>query len=271
MKLDSGNMKEARAMFDKAIGAFKDVNDQINVTLIYCNIGHSQRAAAEALVAELDSWKGDVLYEQILRKVFDDAVLQYKAALNSYQTAKMELQVSEVSKKDIGLRDEVSAQCARTYLRLGMLLAKEDKYGFQAINKYRECLVADSLAQQHRRINISADSAIGQAMHLYEKLGSPLAQELAFTHFQLACYYRDCCFEMMKFEMRKLSDSAFQKPKRYLTLAESYWLKALKYYKPTSHPDMFLDILMEMSALNVAVSSSSGSPSVCSALHFFSL
>ena len=161
-----------------------------------------------------------------------------------------------------------------------MLLAREDKCGhllsrFPTVNKCSEFLDVDSMDNQmpqYKKIHITTNGAIREAIALYEMLGNLRAQELAFAHFQLACYHRDCCFAIIKSEMRILTESAsHQQLKRYLSLAERHWLKALKYYRASIHPDMFLEILMQKSALNAAVSSSSGSVSVCTSPCLFSL
>lgn len=273
MKLACGDMKAAEAVFEKAISAFKDVKDQTNVVLIYCNIGHGQRAAAEALVSQLDSWKGAALYEQVSKQIFDDAVSQYIEALRVYGIARNEMKFlsEDFDSETVNLRNEVLTQCAHTHLRLGMLLAREENYRHpdlkvSADNRHTEssgCESVNSQTPRFKKISMTANDAIREAIALYESLGSLRAQELAFAQFQLACHHRDCCLATIKSEGKRYTETtSLQQSKRYLSLADRYWLKALKYYRSTTHPDMFLEILMQRSALNVAVTSSSYSVSM---------
>lgn len=265
MELACGNMKAAEAVFEKAITAFKDAKDQTNVVLIYCNIGHGQRAAAESLVSQLNSCKGSGLFEHVSKQLFNDAVSLYSEALRVYCMARNESKLlsEDLDNERTTLCNEVLTQYAHTYLRLGMLLAGEEKHGHTVPRVPLEsssCGNANSQAIYFDKIRMKANDAIREAIALYESLGSLRAQELAFAQYQLACHHRDCCLAIVKLEGKKPNNTILlQQSKRYLSLADGHWLKALKYYRCTTHPDMFLEILMQRSDLNVAVASLSNS------------
>ncbi|KAG8078621.1 hypothetical protein GUJ93_ZPchr0007g4044 [Zizania palustris] len=85
-------------------------------------------------------------------------------------------------------------------------------------------------------------------------------QEVAFGHFQLACYQRDLCLRFLdlvdKEIKQKNEDKYRQKAKWYGSLAEKNWQRALEFYGPNTHPTMFLNILMAQSVLSVNLSDS---------------
>eukprot|EP00250_Pteridium_aquilinum_P035430 c9400_g1_i1 orf=185-4822(+) len=261
-KLAYGNMKAAEPVFEKAISAFKDAEDQTNVVLIYCNIGHGQRAAAESLVSQLDSLKGTQLFEHVSKQLFDDALSLYSEALRAYGMGRSESKLlsEDLENERTGLCNEVLTQYANTYLRLGMLLDRKEKHGSSVRRAPAESSNCENGNSQTIKISLTANDAIREAITLYESLGSLRAQELAFAQYQLACHHRDCCLATVKLEGKKPNNTLLlQQAKRYLSLADRHWLKSLKYYRWTTHPDMFLEILMQRSDLNVAVSSLSNS------------
>ena len=109
-------------------------------------------------------------------------------------------------------------------------------------------------------MKISANEAIREALSVYESLGELRKQEAAYAYFQLACYQRDCCLRFMnsgnkKSILSKGENSAVQRVKQYASLAERNWQKALDFYGPKTHPNMYLTILMERSALSLSLSS----------------
>ncbi|KAH7436483.1 hypothetical protein KP509_05G021900 [Ceratopteris richardii] len=261
MKLACGNTKDAEIDFNNAISAFKDAKDQTNVVLIYCNIGHGKRAAAESLVSQLDSVKATGLFEHVLEKLFDDAVSLYTEALQVYGLAKSGLKFlpDDVENEKRPLCNEVITQLAHTFLRLGMLLVRENKNARpipRIITEPSDCETINSQPMHPVGITMTANDAIREAISLYESLGGLRAQELAFAQYQLACYHKTCCLAAVKSEGKKPNNSVLlQQSKRYLSLADRYWVKALRYYKWFSHPDMFLEILMQRSDLSIAVAS----------------
>lgn len=269
IKLAQGNIKGAETAFDKAISAFKDVEDHTNVVLIYCNIGHGKRASAEALVSQLDAWKDAGLHEHVSKQIFEDAKSYYVEALKLYDTAKEEMKLScDIDRETIDLHNEVQTQYAHTYLRLGMLLAREENCGLPHLKSSVDTKQSDSLGSGtvkgqklfSKMIGMTANDAIREAITLYETLGCSRSQEAAFAQFQLACHHRDRCLQVLKAQKKDhLETNLLQQAKRYLSLAERYWLKALKHYTCTSHPDMFLEILMQRSALYMAMAPLSNS------------
>ncbi|KAI5060442.1 hypothetical protein GOP47_0024862 [Adiantum capillus-veneris] len=265
MKLACGNTKAAKVDFENAINSFRGANDQTNVILIYCNMAHGLRGAAESLVSQLDSVKATGFFEHISKNLFDDSLSWYSEALSIYGMAKSGLKLlsDDIENEKTNLCNEVLTQLAHTYLRLGMLLAREDRNGHSAPKvplKSSNCENRNSQAMHIVGVRMTANDAIREAIALYESLGSLRAQELAFAQYQLACHHKACCLATVKLEERKPNNAILlQQVKRYLSLADRYWLKALRYYRWSTHPDMYLEILMQRSDLNVAVASVSNS------------
>jgi hypothetical protein len=116
---------------------------------------------------------------------------------------------------------------------------------------------------------MSAKEAISKALVLYESMGSLRAQEAAYTQFQYACHQRDCCLAAMAMHTEECNfeKNNFQRAKRFASMADHYWQKALEYYRAETHPDMFLQILMEKSAICSAVAPSTFPSTVCDSLH----
>lgn len=160
-----------------------------------------------------------------------------------------------------GLYNEVFTQLAHTYLKLGMLLAREDKF-LKAHRKTKgQKTVGDQVLPSDRKTGISAKEAISKALVLYESLGSLRAQEAAYAQFQLACQQRDSCLFALAMQAEELNtekrDTKLHGAKRLASMADRYWQRALEYYRAASHPDMFLQILMERSSMCLAMAPSS--------------
>ncbi|CAN6440409.1 unnamed protein product [Victoria cruziana] len=260
--LDHGDLGNAELAFSDAITAFGEVSDSTNIILINCNLGHGRRSLAEAMVSKLDDLrKYGVLgtYKQVV----ENAKSEYRESLKYYCAARAELTnckdafTSELS----SLSNEVYTQYAHTYLRLGMLLAREDT----SADIYVNATVADLLVggssissrktygKELRKREISANDAIQEAISTYESLGESRAQEAAFAYFQLASYHRDCCLKILDgitsaIKSRSKSNHLLRL-KRYASLAERSWEKALHFYGPKSHPVMYMKILLERSNL----------------------
>lgn len=270
-KLTNRDLKSAESAFETAIKAFREVKDFTNIVVINCNLGHSRRALAESLVSKIDSYKKCGILQNAYRHMLDDVKFQYGEALKYYGAARFEFSAveSETDSMINGLRNEVYTQYAHTYLRLGMFLAREDvseNILGNVICEEKSTEFDDSNDEkkkksQQKKYDISAKDAIREALALYGSLGKLRVQEAAFANFQLACYHRDCCFKALNLEGKKLTfekgqNANFQQARRYASLAERYWQKAMEFYCAETHPDMFLEILMERSALCLSLSTS---------------
>jgi hypothetical protein len=259
-RLESRNLCSAELSFADAIRAFQEVHDHTNVILINCNLGHGRRALAEECVSRIDEFQKYDLPEGTYMQSLKSAKSEYFQAINYYSAAKRQLKYvnTEVDKV---LFHEVYTQYAHTYLRLGMLLARESFL----TDSYEGGLIDDS--SNVTVLEISAGDAFREALCTYESLGEHRKQEAAFGHFQLACYQRDLCLRSLdlvdKEVKQKNEDKYRQKSKWYGSRAEKNWLKALEFYGPKTHPTMFLNILMAQSALIINISTSFHSTSVC--------
>lgn len=270
-KLSNRDLKCAESAFATAIKAFREVKDFTNIVVINCNLGHSRRALAESLVSKIDSYKKCGILQNAYRRMLDDVKFQYGEALKYYGAARFELNAieSEIDSMINGLRNEVYTQYAHTYLRLGMFLAREvvsenilgNVNWEEKPTQFDDSNDEKKKKSQQKRYDISANDAIREALVLYESLGKLRVQEAAFANFQLACYHRDCCFKALNLEGKELTfekgqNANFQQARRYASLAERYWQKAMEFYRAETHPDMFLQILMERSALCLTLSTS---------------
>jgi hypothetical protein len=241
IRLGRKDLKRAEQAFIEAVNAFKQISDHTNSILIYCNLGHGRRAVAEETVAKIESLKKHGVLGNAYAQALEAAKLEYGEALKYYGAAKTEL-TSYNDKSEsvsVSLKNEVYTQFAHTYLRLGMLLARENE-----------------------STDISANEAIKEAISVYEDLGKLRKQEAAFAYFQLACYQRDCCLRFIELDQKKKSTSNGQKSgvvqrvKQYASLAERSWQKSMDFYKADTHSVMYLTILVERSALLSALANS---------------
>lgn len=263
-RLASKDLKSAETAFATAIEAFREVKDFTNIVLINCNLGHGRRALAESLASEIDSYKQCGILQKTYRQTLDDVKFQYGEALKFYGAAQFELNAVEQEGDSMTNRlwHEVNTQYAHTYLRLGMLLAREDISANLLRNMNRKKPPTESTVLTNektrrslqRKHEISANDAIREALVLYESMGTLRVQEAAFAHFQLASYQKDCCLKALNLDCKELvsekcENASFQQAKRYASLAELHWQKAKDYYCAETHPDMFLQILMERSNL----------------------
>ncbi|GMH22412.1 hypothetical protein Nepgr_024255 [Nepenthes gracilis] len=264
-RLEKKNLAKAELAFADAIDAFKEVSDHTNIILINCNLGHGRRAVAEELVSKMEYLKTNVVFGNAYVQTLETAKTEYARSLGFYGAAKSEL-VAVVDGADdvsLGLRNEVYTQFAHTCLRLGMLLAREDT----TAEVYENGASGDTELgfrgpkQELRKHEISANDAIREALSIYESLGELRKQEAAYAYFQLACYQRDCCFKFLDSNQRssypsKSENSILQRVKRYASLAERNWQKAIEFYSANTHPIMYLTIVMERSSLSLSLSSS---------------
>ncbi|KAL0314190.1 UNVERIFIED_CONTAM: Erythroid differentiation-related factor 1 [Sesamum angustifolium] len=263
-RLELKDMGKAEAAFAKAIDAFRQVEDHTNVILINCNLGHGRRALAEDMVSKIESLKKHAIFQNAYLHALETAKSQYSEALRYYGAAKTELTAlgEKAASLSISLKNEVSTQLAHTYLKLGMLLARENTvaevYEKGVLEDYS--ISGPSETQiDHRKHEISANDAIREALALYESLGVLRKQEAAYAHFQLACYQRDCCLRFLESDQNKNNvkgeNSLSQKVKQYVSLAERNWQKSMEFYGPKTHPIMYLTILIDRSALSLSLSS----------------
>ncbi|KAG6547426.1 hypothetical protein Mapa_010874 [Marchantia paleacea] len=254
-RLAHGLVKSAEVSFALAIESFREVKDLTNIVLVHCNLGHGRRAAAEAVAAKLPP-EDDCDYLTPFVQTIAEAKFLYGEALKYYGLARREVNGGNGEAMS-GLWNEVHTQLAHTYLRLGMLLAREDRFVYACRkNKEARGLVGDEDVTDRNsdsKDGTSTKDAITKALILYESLGKFRAQEAAFAQFQLAGHHRDSCVsaanQVDAFGSKKIETSMFQKVKLHASLAELYWQKSLDFYKPETHVDMFLGILMERSAL----------------------
>lgn len=258
--LEKRELTDAEIAFSDAITSFREVSDHTNIILIYCNLGHGRRALAEDMVAKLGHLRSYPAFADAYSQALVTAKIEYREAIKFYGAAKSELKNLEVG-VTTSLENDVYTQYAHTYLRLGMLLAKEDataevyeNAAFEEMSMGRCCEKA--VLRKHE---ISANDAIREALSVYESLGDLRKQEAAYTHFQLASYQRDRCFKFIESShdtsLSKSEQSMLQRVKQYASLAEKNWQKSIDFYGPETHPSMFLTILMERSELSISLSS----------------
>ncbi|KAL0326313.1 UNVERIFIED_CONTAM: Erythroid differentiation-related factor 1 [Sesamum radiatum] len=264
-RLELKDMGKAEAAFAKAIDAFRQVEDHTNVILINCNLGHGRRALAEDMVSKIESLKKHAIFQNAYLHALETAKSQYSEALRYYGAAKTELTAlgEKAASLSISLKNEVSTQLAHTYLKLGMLLARENTvaevYEKGVLEDYSSSGPSETQID-HRKHEISANDAIREALALYESLGVLRKQEAAYAHFQLACYQRDCCLRFLESDQNKNNvvkgeNSLSQKVKQYVSLAERNWQKSMEFYGPKNTPIMYLTILIDRSALSLSLSS----------------
>ncbi|KAL6269596.1 hypothetical protein ACE6H2_026507 [Prunus campanulata] len=269
-RLERKELNKAEFAFADAIKAFREVSDHTNIILINCNLGHGRRALAEEMVSKIDSLKTHAIFRTAYKHALETAKLKYSESLKYYGAAKVELKafVEEAAGSELNnLRTEVYTQFAHTYLRLGMLLAREDI----SVEVYEAGVLGDvhvdSTSPSGRKSRkesckheISANAAIREALSVYESLGELRKQEAAYAYFQLACYQRDCCLKFLEPDHKKSSlskgeNTILQRVKQYAALAERNLQKAMDFYGPKTHPTMYLTILIERSALSLSLSS----------------
>lgn len=281
-RLERKELEKAEVAFVEAISAFKEVCDHMNIILINCNLGHGRRALAEEMVSKIEGLKVHAIFHDAYNQALETAKLEYRESLRYYRAAKAELSAitEEADSEASSLRNEVYTQTAHTYLRLGMLLAREDTvaevYEKGAFEDVTTCYTSSSGRQGRKDIRkheISANDAIRKALSLYESLGESRKQEAAYAYFQLACYQRDCCLKFLESDhlegnLLKGENSLLQRIKQYASLAERNWQKSTDFYGPKTHATMYLTILMERSALSLRLSSYFHSNAVCSSTFF---
>ncbi|CAH9109190.1 unnamed protein product [Cuscuta europaea] len=265
-RLNRKELDKAEIAFAQAINTFKEVSDHTNIILINCNLGHGRRAIAEELVSKIETLKKHAILHDAYKQALENAKLQYSESLKYYGAAKAVVNAvaEEAHSITISLRNEVLTQLANTYLRLGMLLAREDTTAAVYENYVLEDYVASHVTRLKRnpiKHEMSANDAIREALSLYESLGELRKQEAAYGYFQLACYQRDCCLKFLEQDqnkniLSKTEMSSLQRVKQYASLAERNWQKSMEFYGPKSHPLMYLTILIERGALSTNLSSS---------------
>ncbi|GAB2271934.1 hypothetical protein Dimus_006762 [Dionaea muscipula] len=278
-KLEKKNLAEAELAFADAINAFKEISDSTNVVLINCNLGHGRRALAEEVVSKMEYLKNDNVLHNAYKQALETAKMDYARSLGFYQAAKSELAAVGDDGVDVSsvLRNEVYTQLAHTYLRLGMLLAKEGTVAEiyeNGASENRKIGFHGSIDRRMKRVRkheISANDAILKALSLYESLGELRKQEAAYAYFQLACHQKDCCLRIIDSDNRGsnlsgnenssfhrskvLAERCWQKAIEPKLLAERYWQKAVEFYNADTHPAMYLAILLERSTLLLHLSS----------------
>ncbi|KAH9625954.1 hypothetical protein KSS87_020374 [Heliosperma pusillum] len=266
-RLQGKNLSKAEVAFAKAIDAFRKVFDHTNVILIYCNLGHGRRALAEELVSKLEYLKSNMVLRNAHQQAMDTAKFEYCRSIEFYGAAKSEFININGEKDDVlnSLGNEVFTQFAHTYLKLGMLLAREDTVAYfstkGAMEDQQMGINDKRTKNDNKQIEISANDAIREALSIYESLGELRKQEAAYAYFQLASYQRDRCLKFSTSSLRNNSQSksesgVLQKAKQYLSLAEWNWQKAMDFYSAKTHPPMYLTILTERAVLLSSLSTS---------------
>ncbi|KAM5562027.1 hypothetical protein ABKV19_017308 [Rosa sericea] len=268
-RLARKELSKAESAFIDAIKSFREVSDHTNIVLINCNLGHGRRAVAEEVVSKIDGLKMHSTFPNAYVHALETAKLEYSESLKFYGAAKAELSafVEDPGSVLNDLRTEVCTQFAHTYLRLGMLLAREDitveVYGTGVLEDMHTGSTSPTgrkSRKESRKHEISANDAIRKALSVYESLGELRKQEAAYAYYQLACYQRDCCLKFLEPDQKKSNlsigeNSILQRVKQYASLAERNWQKAMGFYGPKTHPTMYLTILIERSELSLKVSS----------------
>ncbi|XP_024972285.1 uncharacterized protein LOC112511096 [Cynara cardunculus var. scolymus] len=254
-RLERKEIGKAESAFSEAISSFRKVSDHNNIILINCNLGHGRRAAAEEMVSQMEHLRNHPVFNNAYTQKLEAAKSQYCESLRYYRAAKKEVDAvgDEADALPNNLSNEVYTQFAHTYLRLGMLLARENA----TAKVYKSKM-------EFGKHEISANDAISEALSMYESLGDLRRQEAAFAYFQLACYQRDCCLRLLETDLKKSNSSKgengiLQRVKQYSSMAERNWQKSIQFYRPKTHPTMYLTILIERSALSCSLSKSSQS------------
>lgn len=268
-RLEGKELNKAEFAFADAIDAFREVSDHANIILINCNLGHGRRALAEEMVSKMENLKSHPIFQNAYKEALQTAKLEYSESLRYYGAARAEL--NAIAEEDDSvptvLRNEVQTQFAHTYLRLGMLLAKEDVttrvYENGALEDMPVVTISPNEKRDRKEVRkheISANDAIREALTVYESLGQLRKQEAAYAYSQLASYQRDCCLKFLNLDLKnttlnKNGNNNLQRVKQYACLAERNWQKAMDFYSPKTHPAMHLTILIERSALSLSLSS----------------
>ncbi|XP_028805785.1 uncharacterized protein LOC114760669 [Neltuma alba] len=269
IRLEKKELSEAEQAFTDAINAFKEVSDHTNIILIYLNLGHGRRALAEEMASKIENLKLHSIFHNAYNQALETTKLEYRESLRYYAAARSELNAISQNDSSVttNLRNEVHTQFAHTYLRLGMLLLREDSTAEVYENGCFEDTFISCTNTHDRKVRkelkkheLSANEAIREALSVYESLGELRKQEAAYAYFQLACYQRNCCLKFMdsgnkKGGLSKGENRILQRVKQYASLAERNWQKAMDFYGAKTHPSMYLTILIERSALSLSVSS----------------
>lgn len=271
--LERKELIKAEIAFVDAINAFREVSDHINVILINCNLGHGRRALAEEMVSKAESLKPHTMFHDAYKQALETAKQEYCESLRFYGAAKLQLKYisSNTSLESMNLRNEVHTQIGHTYLRVGILLAREDT----TTEVYDHAAMENIPRKEARMHEISANDAIREAISMYESMGDLRKQEAAYAYFHLACYQRDCCLKFLESDTKAESNIG-HRIKQYASLAKRNWQKSIEFYGPQTHPTMYLNVLIEMSALSASLSSALHSNVVCIlnsliSLHFITL
>lgn len=275
--LERKELNKAELAFADAIKAFREVSDHTNIILINCNLGHGRRALAEDMVSKIEDFKSHSIFQNMYDNALETAKLEYSESLRFYGAARLELNAFSEKAESVpnDLRTEVYTQFANTYLRLGMLLAREDTTTEVYKNRVMEEVNMGYTSSGRRarkesqKHEITANDAIREALSMYESMGELRKQEASYAYFQLACYQRDCCLKFLESDHKKSNfskgeNSNLQRVKQYASLAERSWQKAIDFYGPKTHPTMYLTILIERSALSSSLANSLHSNTVCS-------
>ncbi|CAM8998950.1 unnamed protein product [Rhodiola kirilowii] len=268
--LDRKDLDKAETAFADAVESFKEVSDHTNIILINLNLGHGRRALAEETVSKMEALQNYPFLRSAYDQALGTAKQEYKKSLKYYGAAKLELNYMAAEAGDVfqGLKNEVYSQFANTYLRLGMLLAKEqlaaeapENGGFDDGYKMLNTGSEERYTRDPKKYEMTANEALREALSLYESLGDLRKQEAAYAYFQIACHQRDCCFKFLASDSNNLNspkgeNTNLQRAKQYVSLAERNWQRALDFYGPKSHPTMYLAILTERAALLLSFTSS---------------
>ncbi|KAI3820107.1 hypothetical protein L1987_13965 [Smallanthus sonchifolius] len=218
-RLERKEISKAEEAFSEAIISFKTVSDHNNIILINLNLGHGRRSAAEEIVSQMEPFRDHRVFKNAFNQKLDAAKSQYCESLRYYRAAKKQVDDSEAIVND--LSNDVYTQFAHTYLRLGMLLARENT----TAKVYKSKL-------EFGKCEISASDAISEALCMYELLGDLRKQEAAYAYFQLACYQRDCAMRLFEMDLKRSNlskgeNNIFQKVKQFSSMAERNWCKSM--------------------------------------------
>ncbi|ONK56220.1 uncharacterized protein A4U43_C10F5360 [Asparagus officinalis] len=253
-RLENRDLGGAEIAFADAIKAFKEVSDHTNIILINCNLGHGRRALAEELVSKIDELKRHDVLPAAYKQDMKTAKLEYFESLRYYEAAKIELSSANDVPDYLSLHNEVHTQFANTYLRLGMLLAREASSDDSIDLGHSDELYKRGKNMERRKKVMSASDAFREALATYESLGNLRKQEVAFAHYHLACYHRDACLKFLDLDRKQVTLSNYeterQKAKWYASLADKHWQRSIDFYGPKTHHVMYLTILMEQSSLS---------------------
>ncbi|XP_047342228.1 uncharacterized protein LOC124945778 [Impatiens glandulifera] len=206
-------LKKTENAFIQSIICFRQIFNHSTIVFNYCSLGSIRLQLAENIL------KGEKE---------GDAKLEYCNSLKYYIAAKRELTaiVDECERNRI--RSYAILPLAKIYMKLGLLLAKEDT----------KVEIFDDFVDIEKKKEVSAEYAIKESLLLYESMGELNKQEVANGYMELGKYYRVHC---LKFKVAGI----LQEVEEYVSLVQSNWKKCMDFYRADTYPMIHFRLLVE--------------------------